>query len=553
MTPLAPQWIEQADVIVVGSGAAGLTTAITARNLGLSVVVLTKAQAGAGATRSAIGGIAAVVAEDSTTDDSIESHLTDTLAAGSGLSDPDVTEMILRAAPAAIQDLTRLDMPWDRDPRGPHLARTREGGHSAPRVLHAQDATGRALSETLLHEARAAAPHGGARIVILEHHTVVDLLHTEDRAVVGVLALDPDGRWGLMTGAVVLATGGIGQIYQATTNPDGSVGDGLALALRAEARLGDMEFVQFHPTALYTGPGYRGQLPLVTEAVRGHDTVRPAVLVDATGARVMEGVHPLADLAPRDVVAIAISRRMVEQSTDHVFLDATHLDPDVFKTRFPTVHSACRSISIDPSQQPIPVTPAQHCLCGGILSTPDGRTGVTGLYAVGEAARSGMHGANRLASNSLTEALVMGARVARAVHQDHRTSRLTPSAALRVVAVPTAPIAPLQLVQATMTRYVGMDRSADGLAAATATLAAATTVRPLESPELVEAASALLVARAVITAAAAREESRGCHQRRDFPHRARHRYGQDLVTVSLTPGAGKNPTVSAWWSERSTG
>ena len=288
------------------------------------------------------------------------------------------------------------------DGDGDRLARTREGGHSAFRVIHAGgDATGAEIERALV---RAAAG-----LPLLTGHVAVDVLRDARGHVVGLSVLDDAGRPGVLRApAVVLATGGYGQLYASTTNPETATGDGIALALRAGAAAADLEFVQFHPTVLYTGPAV-GRRPLVTEAVRGEG----AVLLDRAGRRVMAGVHPLADLAPRDVVAAAISRRMAATATDCVYLDARALDG--FACRFPTVYAACRAAGVDPVREPIPVTPAAHYACGGVVTDLDGRTGVPGLYAAGEVARTGLHGANRLASNSLLEGIVIGGRVARAV------------------------------------------------------------------------------------------------------------------------------------------
>ncbi|GAB3902608.1 hypothetical protein GCM10029964_093320 [Kibdelosporangium lantanae] len=416
--------VDTVDVIVVGSGAAGLTTAITARDLGQRVMVVTRGAAGWGTTLYAMGGLAAVLPDGGAgsgggVGDSVEAHLADTLAAGGGVTDPVAAAEILRAGPKAVSALTRWGMPWDRDiDRGWRPALTREGGHSAARILHTQDATGRYLIATLHAEADRVRDGGGSRIEIREGHTVVTLITARAGGVVGVLMLDPEGRWCVVLGAVVLATGGLGQIYAATTNPPGAVGHGLALGLRAGAVAADIEFVQFHPTGLHT-PGAVGQVPLVTEAVRGEPAQRPATLVDSTGARVMtEDVHALGDLAPRDVVASAIAARMASLGDTHVLLDATGLDPLAWPSRFPTVLSMCRAIGIHPAVTPIPVAPAAHYACGGIESTVDGRTGVRGLYVAGEVARTGLHGANRLASNSLLEAVVMGLAVPGAIIAD---------------------------------------------------------------------------------------------------------------------------------------
>jgi L-aspartate oxidase len=351
---------------------------------------------------------------------------------------------------------------------------------------------------------------------LLDDHIAVDTLRTPLGAVVGLVVLDPNGVPGVVRApAVLLATGGVGQLYQATSNPEVATADGLALALRAGAPAADVEFVQFHPTVLYTGPGARGRCPLVTEAVRGEG----AVLVDATGMRVMEGVHPLEDLAPRDVVSAAITRRMAEEPGgvgDHVYLDATHLGAEVFRRRFPTVLAACGSVGVDPTSQPIPVSPAAHFACGGVVSTVEGRTGVAGLYAAGEVARTGLHGANRLASNSLLEGLVVGARAAEAVAADLAAGLLAdPRAGVRGE-LPVAAVADRDMLQRVMSRYAGIGRDAEGLAVVGSVLDVSTVETRLTTRRRVEDAALTLVARALIAAAAARTESRGCHVRTDF-------------------------------------
>ncbi|MBO0875230.1 MAG: FAD-binding protein, partial [Pseudonocardia sp.] len=278
----------------------------------------------------------------------------------------------------------------------------------------------------------------------------------------------------------------------------------------AGARAADLEFVQFHPTVLYTGPGARGRRPLVTEAVRGHG----AVLVDGTGQRVMAGEHPLVDLAPRDVVSAAIARRLAATGTSHVYLDATSLAG--FADRFPTVHAACRAIGVDPASDPIPVSPAAHYTCGGVITDVDGRTDVPGLYAAGEVARSGLHGANRLASNSLVEGLVMGRRAARAAAAELAGPRRL-SATLARPALPTLPAAGRDLVQRTMTWGASIGRDGAGLAAASDAIDAATAARPVTDRAAGEDAALTLIAQAVLAAAGTRTESRGCHVRTDFP------------------------------------
>ncbi|OLF16109.1 L-aspartate oxidase [Actinophytocola xanthii] len=500
-----PSWEARADLVVVGTGVAGLTAALRARELGLRVLVVTKEAADGGNTRWAQGGVAVVLGD--MPDDSVRRHVEDTLVAGGGLCDLEATTRIIGAGPAAVARLRARGAVFDGPPE--RLARTREGGHTALRVVHAGgDATGAEVERALL----AASRDGG--LPVLEHHVAVDTLRTPAGEVAGLLVLDGDGVPGVLTApAVLLATGGLGQLYQATSNPAVATADGVALALRAGAPVQDLEFVQFHPTVLYTGEGARGRCPLVTEAVRGEG----AVLVDSTGARVMAGVHPLADLAPRDVVSAAINRRLAALGEDHVFLDATHLDRPTFERRFPTVLAACQAAGVDPVVDPIPVSPAAHFACGGVMSTVDGRTAVPGLYAAGEVARTGLHGANRLASNSLLEGLVVGARAAEAVAADLAAA---PRAERRLAACPPVPVAPAagrDTLQRVMSRYAGIGRDAEGLAVVGSVLDVSAVDRPLSSRAAVEDAALTLTARALIAAAQARTESRGCHVRTDFP------------------------------------
>jgi L-aspartate oxidase len=503
------EWTASADLVVVGSGVAGLSAALAAREAGLRVLVVTKAEPGDGNTRWAQGGVAVVLPDDHERGDTVTAHIADTLTAGAGLCDVEAVTAIIADGPAAVTDLRRGGAVFDSvDGR---LARTREGGHSAFRVVHAGgDATGAEVERALL----AAARDGG--LTVLAGHVAVDVVHTSTGAVGGLLVLDSDGVPGLLSApAVLLASGGLGQLYQATSNPAEATADGLAVALRAGATLADVEFVQFHPTVLFTGSGTRGRRPLVTEAVRGEG----AVLVDGRGRRVMTGVHPLADLAPRDVVSAAITRRMAETDADHVYLDATGLRDIAFATRFPTVHAACVAAGVDPTTQPIPVAPAAHFACGGIVSTEDGRTDVTGLYAAGEVARTGLHGANRLASNSLLEGLVVGRRAARAVARDLAAGLLGDPRSAEPTPLPAAAIANRDVVQKAMTRHAGIGRDAQGLRAAAAAIEARAVVRPLWTRKAVEDAALTLAARVLLATAAARTESRGCHLRSDHPER----------------------------------
>lgn len=503
-----PVWEARADLVVVGSGVAGLTAALRAQSLGLHVLVVTKAAVADGNTRWAQGGVAVVLEDQHDLDDSVAKHAEDTFTAGAGLVDETAARSILDGGPAAIARLRADGATFDSSGDG-LLARTREGGHSAFRVIHAGgDATGAEVERALVAQA------GQARVPVLEHHIAVDALRTPGGRVAGVTVLDRNGVPGVVRApAVLLASGGIGQLYQATSNPEIATGDGLALALRAGATVADIEFVQFHPTVLYT-PDARGRCPLVTEAVRGEG----ATLVDGAGAPVMRGVHPLGDLAPRDVVSAAITRRMASAPggiDDHVFLDATAIAG--FDRRFPTVFAACAALGLDPASDPIPVVPAAHFSCGGVVTTVDGRSSVPGLYAAGEVARTGLHGANRLASNSLLEGLVVGQRVAEAVAADLAAGLLADPARGRLPAWTTAPAAGRDALQRVMSRYAAIGRDADGLAAAGSVLDLSTQDSPLWTHVAVEDAALTVVAQALLSAAVRRTESRGCHVRTDFP------------------------------------
>ncbi|SDE62824.1 L-aspartate oxidase [Pseudonocardia oroxyli] len=495
-------WEASADLVVVGSGVAGLTAALDAAEAGLRVVVVTKDAVSEGSTRWAQGGVAVVLGDIA--GDTVEAHVADTLAAGGGLNDEAAVREIVSAGPAAVQRLRARGARFDA--RGAQLDRTREGGHSAFRVVHAGgDATGAEIERALVAAARR--DRGGP--TILTGHVAVDAAKDTSGAVAGLHVLDDAGRPGLLRApAVLLATGGYGQLYASTTNPATSTGDGVALALRAGAAVADLEFVQFHPTVLYTGPAV-GRRPLVTEAVRGEG----AVLRDRTGTRFMVGQHPLADLAPRDVVAAAITRRMAETGADCMYLDATELSG--FASRFPTVYASCLEAGVDPLREPIPVTPAAHYACGGVVAGVDGRTAVRGLYAAGEVARTGLHGANRLASNSLLEGLVVGERVVRAVLAD----RDLPRGGALVGAAPAVGVADRGVVQRAMSAFAAIGRDAGGLATASDVVERATLLATPLDRTGVEDAALTLLAQAVLAAAGTRRESRGCHVRTDFPAR----------------------------------
>jgi len=506
---LLPSWEASADVVVVGTGVAGLTAALTTAAGGLSVLLITKGKPEEASTQWAQGGVA-VVRDERDPGDSIDTHIADTMVAGAGLSDPAAVELILTEGPAAVQRLMDRGAQFDSGPGG--LLRTREGGHSANRVIHAGgDATGAEIERALL--AVRGLPS------VLAGHQALDVVLDGLGRARGLSVLGPDGAIGLIRArAVVLATGGAGHLYAATTNPGVATGDGLAMALRAGAALADVEFMQFHPTVLWTGPGDLGHRPLITEAVRGEG----AVLIDGAGQRIMPGVHPLADLAPRDVVSLAVSRRMAGAPGgvgDHVFLDATGIAPALFARRFPTVSAACALAGVDPSSEPIPVAPAAHYHCGGIGTDMDGRTTVPGLFAVGEVARTGLHGANRLASNSLLEGLVMGERAAAAVAAQVRAVSDSP-VELILTPVPGADPAGRAELQATMSRFAGIGRDLGGLLAAQSILRRLGGV-PSASPDrsTVETANLALAGTALLAAAEQRAESRGCHVRNDHPER----------------------------------
>jgi L-aspartate oxidase len=521
-----PGWTATADVVVVGSGIAGLTTALELRSAGVErVMVVTKTYLDAGSTRWAQGGIAAALGPG----DTPEQHLQDTLVAGVGLCDVPAVEALVTEGPDRVRELVALGTRLDRTSSG-ELSLTREGGHHRDRIAHAGgDATGleieRALISALTHD---------AGIEVVQHALVLDLLLAGDSRACG-LTLHVigegarDGVGAVLARAVVLATGGLGQAYAATTNPSVSTGDGVAVALRAGAVVSDLEFVQFHPTVLYLGTAASGQQPLVSEAVRGEG----AFLVDDRGERFMVGQHELADLAPRDVVAKAIMRRMRAAGTEHVWLDARAFGEDVWRKRFPTILESCRSHGIDPVRDLIPVAPACHYSSGGVRTDLHGRTSVAGLYACGEVACTGVHGANRLASNSLLEGLVFGTRIAKDVARD-LPPQAEPAADERAVGLFSD--AERAALQATMTEGAGVLRSAESLARTEKTLAALRTDDAHPSTEDWELTNLQTVAATLVASAAVREETRGSHWREDFPDRDDARWHRHL-RATLVGGA----------------
>ncbi|WBQ06112.1 L-aspartate oxidase [Kribbella sp. CA-293567] len=503
-----PGWTDTVDVVVIGSGIAGLTAALRARELG-SVLVVTKDVVASGSTQWAQGGIAAALSPE----DSPEDHLHDTLVAGAGLSDPEAVRVLVTEGPEAVRDLIELGAVFDTGAGG-DLSLTREGGHHRNRIAHAGgDATGAEIERALV-----AAVKRAPDIRIIEHALVLDLLLAADGAVAGVTLHvmgegQLDGVGAIRSRAVILASGGLGQLYAATTNPSVSTGDGMALALRAGAKVRDLEFVQFHPTVLWLGKGAKGQQPLVSEAVRGEG----AFLVDHEGKRFLQGQHELADLAPRDIVAKAIMRQMLASGKDHMFLDARGFGDEKWRVRFPTILASCRSHGIDPVHELIPVAPACHYSSGGVWTDLFGQTSVPGLYACGEVACTGVHGANRLASNSLLEGLVFARRIAASLAADLPELR-EPVADERVAGLVAADVVPE--LQRVMTVGSGVIRSASGLSEAGDRLAKLIE-QPAEQPGTPdwEATNLATVATALIEAATVREESRGSHWREDHPDR----------------------------------
>ncbi|MGO9558835.1 MAG: L-aspartate oxidase [Acidimicrobiales bacterium] len=533
----------QLDVLVVGSGVAGLSAAVRlAASSGARVGVLTKGALEQSTTRWAQGGVAAVLAGD---EDSTDRHLADTLRAGAGLCDEAAVRVLVDEGPARVTELIALGAVFDRLPGG-DFARALEGGHSSPRVLHAGGtATGAEVERALV----AAVEQSAA--AVLEHWYALDLEVSGGRCR-GVLALDPRGEVVTVHAThVILACGGAGQLFSVTTNPDEATGDGIAMALRAGVLVTDVEFIQFHPTALHHPVMPR---PLISEALRGHG----AVLRDGHGDRFVD------ELQPRDVVSRAIAAELASSGSSHVWLDCTQL-PD-FASRFPTIHAALAEAGYDPTHEWLPIAPAAHYISGGVATDLDGASTLPGLWAAGEVACTGVHGANRLASNSLLEGMVYGARVVDAIvggkDAPSETGILSaPPAALPIERVELPGLVPRpgqmhahpggnastgdrrlvaaegrRALQQAMTADAGIVRDAASLGRAIHKIAH---VPPVESawslpplPAEAELRNLTDLSRAVLAAASAREESRGAHSRSDFPEtsealRLRFGFGSD--------------------------
>ncbi len=524
-TSEAPAADKDLPIVIVGAGLAGLTVALHLAET-QPVIVLAKRQMNEGATAWAQGGIVGVLG----TDDSIESHVNDTLEAGGGLVDEQTAEFIAKRSAQAVSWLVDKGVPFSPDPDGPlglHL--TREGGHAVRRIAHAADATGKAIHDVLLDEVKRHP-----NISLRERWMAVDIITTRhlqtkaDRAdegqnrCYGVYALDMDKQRveALRAVAVVLATGGAGKVYRYTTNPDTSTGDGIAMSWRAGCRVGNMEFIQFHPTCLYH-PQERSFL--ITEALRGEG----AHLKLPDGTRFMPQHDERGELAPRDIVARAIDFELKKHGLDHVWLDATHLGEAFLKEHFPTVYARCMSLGIDIAKQPIPVVPAAHYTCGGVVTDLQGRTDVPGLYAVGETTYTGLHGANRLASNSLLECVVLGqtcaaditARAAKAVPsvKDWDESQVSNADEEVVIAHNWDE---LRLV---MWNYVGIVRTTRRLERAMHRIKLLR--KEIEeyyanfkvTRDLLELRNLVDCAELIVRSALSRQESRGLHFSRDYP------------------------------------
>jgi L-aspartate oxidase len=522
--PPRPLLRRQFDVLVLGGGIAGLTAAIAAARR-WHVGLLTKASLNDTTTFLAQGGIAAALGES----DSPELHYQDTVDAGAGLCDPEAVRVLVNEGPDRVRELMEICPRFDR--QDGEIVLGREGAHSVRRVLHAGgDATGREVSSTLSEAARL-----GSRVQLYEDEFVIDLLTIDGRCI-GALSLNlADGEYTLNLAMVtILATGGAGQVYARTTNPKVATGDGVAMAYRAGASIRDLEFVQFHPTGLAadTSP-----TPLITEALRGEG----ALLRNAAGERFMTGVDPKGELAARDVVVRAMLAEMRREGSTHVYLDATGLDPEMLRRRFPRVTGLLAEHDLDLSRDLVPVAPVAHYSIGGVVTDVWGRTTVPGLYAAGEVASTGVHGANRLASNSLLEGLVFGDRVVR--HLDRYIGGLGEDVRRLQFELPspsghTAPRSDIAAVRrqvtGLMSEKVGWVRSEDGLIDALEELRAINSALRLgeAGPPEFELLNILTLATQITKCALLREESRGVHVRDDHPERDDYHW-QRHITLRL--------------------
>ena len=502
-----PGWTITSDVVIVGSGIAGLTTALQIRAYGYSVLLVTKANVDEGSTKWAQGGIAAALGPG----DSPAEHELDTVKAGAGLCDKRAVHALVTEGPEAVARLIARGAVFDRAASG-EIALTREGGHLKNRILHAGgDATGAEISRALL-----AAVTEDPGIEVIEHALVLDALKSASGRVCGVTLHvigegSRDGVGRALAKAVILGTGGLGQVFAQTTNPSVSTGDGVALALRAGADVADVEFIQFHPTVLYLGTKSSGQQPLISEAVRGEG----AILLNDAGEQFMKEIHPLADLAPRDVVAKAIMGQMLKSGSHHVWLDVSKVAN--FSERFPNIFQSCIAHGINPETDRIPVAPAAHYASGGVRVDLSGHSSVPGLYACGETACTGVHGANRLASNSLLEGLVFAARIADDIHRTLRQLKREDPIEEDEREILIDPSARLDIANA-MSAGAGVIRTKESLTQTALILEKVwESSRAKPCVEAWEATNLYILAKTIIASALIREETRGSHWREDFP------------------------------------
>jgi len=519
---------QMSDFLIIGSGAAGLSFALRAASAG-SVTVLTKKKRAESNTNYAQGGIASVFDSD----DSFESHIQDTLRVGIGLCNPRAVEMIVRDGPARIQDLVNWGVAFTHKPGSRELDLGREGGHSKNRIVHAMDKTGMMVEQAFLDKVKSHR-----NITVLEDHSAIELI-TEHHLLAGnKTSADSIHCWGAyaldgktgkvevyLARVILLASGGAGQVYLHTSNPSIATGDGVAMAYRAGANIANLEFMQFHPTTLYHP---EGDSFLISEAVRGFG----GILRNSRGEAFMKRYHPQADLAPRDVVARAIDSEIKKSGGEYVSLDVTHHDKDKLRKRFPQINEKLLSLNIDMTREPIPVVPAAHYMCGGVLTDLNGRTSIKGLYATGEVACTGVHGANRLASNSLLEALVYSEKAFRCAKK---------CIASQSAALPDIPVwddrgtfdhdewvlisHDRREIQRLMWDYVGIVRSDERLTRNLARMELITSQiehyykRTTVTPALLELRNISCLALLITRSALFRKESRGLHYTTDYPQR----------------------------------
>jgi L-aspartate oxidase len=515
----------ETDFIVVGAGIAGLRASVELAAAG-RVLCLAKREVTESNTQYAQGGIAAALSDD----DEVSLHLDDTLKAGDGLCNEEAARVLVEEGPARIEELIEWGTHFDR--AGSKIAFTREGAHSRNRVLHAHgDSTGREIGRALYLKAQAMK-----HIVFREFEFTTELI-VRDGRVIGVKVLDNEGRLHeVHASSVLLATGGLGQVYSDTTNPAVATGDGVAMAFRAGAEISDMEFVQFHPTALYLKGAPRF---LLSEALRGEG----GYLRNLELQRFMHKYHEMAELAPRDVVARAIAHELdvTKRPDAAVYLDLTHLNAEKVRKRFPTIYATCMQYNIDIAEEMVPIRPAAHYAMGGVRTDLDGRASIPGLYAAGEVACTGVHGANRLASNSLLEGLVYGARAARMMRNEPRAPR---SVAATVQKLPTQGNGSadeteklIQKVQATMWKHVAVVRDGKALRETLAELNSLQASAPAAGDRRAHEAANILQTGTLITRSAiAREESRGAHYRLDFPLKNDRKFDKHSVVEGDTIG-----------------